>query len=74
MKLFPKDTASSPNQTLQSAYELKDMGVKVVIGPIFYESLTYLDEVIDLTFLSLTNKTLDFQKMLFLQELIQLLN
>jgi hypothetical protein len=38
------------------------MGVKIVIGPIFYESLTYLDEMKDLTFLSLTNKTLDLPK------------
>ena len=38
------------------------MGIKVVIGPVFYESLTYLDEMKDLTFLSLTNKTLDLPK------------
>ena len=34
----------------------------MVIGPVFYESLTYLDEIKDLTFLSLTNKTLDLPK------------
>jgi len=38
------------------------MGVKVVIGPVFHESLTYLDEMEELTFLSLTNKTLDLPK------------
>ena len=38
------------------------MGIKVVIGPVFYESLTYLNEMKDLTFLSLTNKTLDLPK------------
>ena len=38
------------------------MGVKIVIGPIFYESITYLDEIKDITFLSLTNKTLDLPK------------
>ena len=59
IEIIPKDTASKANQTLKSAYELKDMGVKIVIGPIFHESLIYLDEVKDLTFLSLTNKTLD---------------
>jgi len=62
IEIIPKDTASKPNQTLRSAFELKQMGVKVVIGPIFYESITYLDEMKDLTFLSLTNKTLDLPK------------
>ena len=62
IEIIPRDTASEANQTLSSAYELKDMGVKIVIGPIFFESLTYLDEIKDLTFLSLTNKTLDIPK------------
>ncbi len=62
IEIYPKDTASRPNQTLKSAFELKEMGIKVVIGPVFYESLTYLDEMKDLTFLSLTNKTLDLPK------------
>ena len=62
IEIIPKDTATRPNQTLKSAFELKEMGVKVVIGPIFYESLTYLDEMNDLTFLSFTNKTLDLPK------------
>ncbi|MDC3119603.1 ABC transporter substrate-binding protein [Candidatus Pelagibacter sp.] len=62
IEIYPKDTASRPNQALKSAYELKQMGIKVVIGPVFYESLTYLDEMKDLTFLSLTNKTLDLPK------------
>ena len=62
IEVIPKDTASAPNKTLQSANELKEMGVRIVIGPIFYENLIYLDEVNDLTFLSLTNKTLDLPK------------
>ncbi len=62
IEIYPKDTASRPNKTLKSAFELKQMGIKVVIGPVFYESLTYLDEMKDLTFLSLTNKTLDLPK------------
>jgi ABC-type branched-subunit amino acid transport system substrate-binding protein len=62
IEIIPKDTASKSNQTLRSAFELKEMGVKIVIGPIFYESITYLDEMKDLTFLSLTNKTLDLPK------------
>ena len=62
IEIYPKDTASRPNQTLKSAFELKQMGIKVVIGPVFYESLTYLDEMKDLKFLSLTNKILDLPK------------
>jgi ABC-type branched-subunit amino acid transport system substrate-binding protein len=62
IEIIPKDTATKPNQTLKSAFELREMGVKIVIGPIFYESITYLDEMKDLTFLSLTNKTLDLPK------------
>ncbi len=62
IEVIPKDTTSTPNKTLQSANELKEMGVRIVIGPIFYENLIYLDEVNDLIFLSLTNKTLDLPK------------
>ena len=59
LEIFPKDTGSNPTQTLKSASEFLEMGVKIVIGPIFYKSLTYLDELEDITFLSLTNRTID---------------
>ena len=59
IEIVPKDTASKANKTLKSAFELKQMGIKIVIGPVFYESISYLDEIEDITFLSLTNKTLD---------------
>jgi len=62
IEIIPKDTATKPNKTLRSAFELKEMGVKIVIGPVFHQSLAYLDEMKDLTFLSLTNKTLDLPK------------
>ena len=62
IEIYPKDTASKPNKALKSAFELKQMGINVVIGPVFYESLTYLDEMKEMTFLSLTNKTLDLPK------------
>ena len=62
IEIYPKDTATKANRTLKSAFELSEMGIKIVIGPVFYESLTYLDEMKDLTFLSLTNKTLDLPK------------
>jgi hypothetical protein len=62
IEIIPKDTATKPNKTLKSAFELKEMGVKVIIGPVFHKSLAYLDEMKGLTFLSLTNKTLDLPK------------
>ena len=59
IEIYPKDTSSDPNKTMRSAIELKEIGVKIVIGPVFYKSLIYLDEVQDITFVALTNKTLD---------------
>ena len=59
IEIYPKDTKSDPNKTLLSANEFKQMGINLVIGPIFYGNLKYLNEVGNITFLSLTNKTLD---------------
>jgi len=57
IEIYPKDTGSDPNQALKSAKQLKELDVKIVIGPIFYKSLNYLGEIKDVTFLSFTNKT-----------------
>ena len=57
IEIYPKDTGSNPNKTLQSAIELKRQGIKIIIGPIFFKNLEYLNEVNDVIFLSLTNKT-----------------
>ena len=57
IEIYPKDTNSSPNKTLQSALQLKEMGIKIAIGPIFYQNLESLSNVEGMTFLSLTNKT-----------------
>ena len=62
IEIYPKDTSSDPNKTLQSAMELKKVGVKIVIGPVFFKNLKYLDEVDEIIFLSLTNKTLNLPK------------
>ena len=56
IEIIPKDTASNPETTLRSANELSKLGVKIVIGPVFNKNLIYLDELNELTFLSLTNK------------------
>ena len=62
LELYPKDTKSDPQQTLKSAIELKNMDINIIIGPIFYKNLTYLNEIEDITFLSLTNKTVNLPK------------
>ncbi len=62
LEIYLKDTNSNPDKTIKSALELKEIGIKVVIGPIFYESLAYLDEIDDIIFLSFTNMTLDIPK------------
>ena len=62
LEIIPKDTKSDPNKTLRSATELEKLGINLVIGPVFYKNLSYLNEVKNLTFLSFTNKTLDLPK------------
>ena len=37
IEIYPKDTSSDPNKTMRSAIELKEIGVKIVIGPVFYK-------------------------------------
>ncbi len=62
IEIYPKDTQSDPNITLRSAKEFEQMGINLVIGPVFYNNLIYLNEINNITFLSLTNKTLDLPK------------
>ncbi len=57
IEMHPKDTKSNPNDTLRAAKELNELGIKIIIGPVFNDSLTYLNELKDVTFLSLTNKS-----------------
>ncbi len=62
IEIYPRDTQSDPNETLKAAIELEQVGVNLVIGPVFYDNLVYLEEISSITFLSLTNKTLDLPK------------
>ena len=57
IEIFPKDNYSNPEKTLFAARQLESEGVRIVIGPIFHQNLIYLEEVQNLTFLSLSNKT-----------------
>ena len=62
IEIYPKDTRSDPDATLRSALEFEKMGISLVIGPVFHKNLLFLDKVKNITFLSLTNKTLDLHK------------
>ena len=57
IEIFPKDNYSNPEKTLFAAKQLEKEGIQIVIGPIFHQNLIYLEEVQNLTFLSLSNKT-----------------
>ncbi|MDA9615573.1 ABC transporter substrate-binding protein [Candidatus Pelagibacter sp.] len=62
IEIIPKDTGSNPDMALDAAIELSNLGVKIIIGPVFNESLAYLNKVNEITFLSLTNKNNNFSK------------
>ena len=62
IEIIPRDTASEPLMTLKSATELAGLGVKIIIGPVFNENLIYLDDLSEITFLSLTNKNNNISK------------
>ena len=62
IEILPKDTKSKPETTLKGAKELSQLGVKIIIGPVFNNSLAYLDELRDITFLSFTNKIINNPK------------
>jgi len=57
INIYPKDSKANPLDAYQAAKEFEKLGIKVIIGPIFYESLEMLGEINNLTFISFTNKT-----------------
>ena len=62
IKIYPKDSKANALDTYLSAKEFEDLGVEVVIGPIFFDSLERLNEINNITFISLTNKTQQIPK------------
>ena len=44
IEIFPRDTKSNPSETLNVAKELGELGIKIIIGPVFNENQIYLDE------------------------------
>ena len=59
IEIIPKDTRSNPIDALRVSKNLHEEGIKIIIGPVFNESIKYLDELKDITFLSFTNKIID---------------
>jgi len=56
IEIIPRDTKSNPADTLRGAKELEQLGIKIIIGPVFNKNQSYLDELKEITFISLTNK------------------
>ena len=56
IEIVPRDTESNPDDALRGAKELGELGIKIIIGPVFNENQIYLDELKEITFISLTNK------------------
>ena len=62
IEILPRDTKSNPETTLKVSKELYNIGVRVIIGPVFNKNLIYLDELKEIIFLSLTNKVINNPK------------
>ena len=56
IEIVPRDTKSTPADTLRAAKELGELGIKIIIGPVFNKNQAYLNELKEITFISLTNK------------------
>ena len=56
IEIIPKDTKSNPIDTLRVSKKLYDDGIRIIIGPVFNENSKYLDELKDITFLSILLK------------------
>ena len=62
IKIYPKDSKANALNAYQAAKEFQDLGIKVVIGPVFFESLERIGEINNITFIALTNKTKNIPK------------
>ena len=62
IEILPRDTKSNPEITLRVAKKLHELGVRIIIGPVFNKNLIYLEELNNIIFLSLTNKIINNPK------------
>ena len=51
IKIYPKDSKGTALNSYQAAKEFEEQNIKIVIGPIFHESLERLGEINKITFL-----------------------
>jgi len=56
IKIYPKDSKGNALNSYLAAKEFEELGIEIVIGPVFFESLERLNEIKSITFISLTNK------------------
>jgi len=56
VKIYPRDSKGNSLNSYQAAKEFEKLGIEIVIGPIFYDSLERLGEINKITFISFTNK------------------
>ena len=56
IEIFPRDTGSNPFQTLEVSKELHNLGINIIIGPVFNQNVELLNQLEEVTFLSFTNK------------------
>ena len=57
IKIYPRDSKGNAFDAYKAAKKFEEDEIKIVIGPIFFESLEKLGEINNITFISLTNKT-----------------
>ena len=57
IKIYLKDNKGNALGSYLAAKQFEELGIKIVIGPIFFESLERLNEINNITFIALTNKT-----------------
>ena len=62
IKIYPKDSKNNAAAAYLAAKEFESLGIKIVIGPIFYENLEKLNNINSIIFISLTNKTQNLPK------------
>jgi len=62
IKIYPKDSKGNALDAYDSAKEFEEMGINIVLGPIFYESIVELEKINKITFISFTNKATSIPK------------
>tara|TARA_Y100000590_G_scaffold47341_1_gene50177 strand:- start:4311 stop:5489 length:1179 start_codon:yes stop_codon:yes gene_type:complete len=55
--IYPKDNKGNALDSYLAAKEFDELGIEIVIGPIFYNNIERLHEIKNITFISFTNNT-----------------